>query len=1172
MNRLRLPLLLSGFLAIASCQVKQGGAGSGLISGHVPVENAFTVSLPANGQYKDGDVLSITLTHPYALTVTGSPRLALTIGAASVYANYVSGSGTKSLVFSYTIAPGDTDADGIAVGTTLDLNGGSVQFDLTDVVTALTVPATSGIKVDTTAPTLTGVVAPSATRYYAGHMLLFEVNFNEPVAVTGTPSIDLTFNECVSGTEVKRANYASGSGTSTLRFTYSIESTCNETTGGMPITTALQLNGGTITDLAGNTAPVDFSAFLSSPVPSTTQVRGRYPLISTVTPPASATYTPGENLDFVIKFDRAVTVSASTSYFNLEIGADATKQVLYLSGSGTTELTYRYTVVVGDEDADGVKVAGALVNEGTICTGAYCLVNGETDLLTLTQYAAVKVHAPIPVITAVTPPSPLPSSGYYKLGDSVQVVVSFSEAVTVTGGTPLLTAVVGITSRDFTYLSGSGTSNLIFSYTVLDSDLDTDGVDFTSPLSLNGATIQNSQGTNADLSFTYTVNTGFRFDGVRPTIIASVINAAVATNHPDYRLNQYVYVDLTFSEAVTVSGSSISLTVGASARTASYFSSVSSTVKRYRYRVQSSDHSSNQAAALTVDTTLTGGIVQDVALNDISDRAIPATDTTGVEIDGAVPTVSSVTLPANGNYYGGQNVDFSVIFSEPVSVTGTPSWTMTLDAGGPESISYLSGSGTTTLVFRMTVDSNDLDTTGIALATSFTLGGATITDASVGNSLSNSIPAQTTSGIKLDGVGPTVISITGPAPGTYVEATNLDFTVNYSEAVTITGSPQLAVAIGASTKYATYLSGSGTSSAVYRYTVETGLADTDGVQVTSHGLNSGTITDAGGNAADLSITSSTYGTVFVDSRPPQILSITPPGNGLLATGATLSFTVNFDENVTVLGGTPTLSLDVGGVTLDASYASGSGTASLVFTTAALDATHFDPGGISYAGTSLALNSATMKDDYNHPANLSFTPGDISGVRVIYSEVISILDVSTTAVANGATISSITDLSAAGNDASANAGTVTKVASDPNLGNLASASFDGTSSLALGSLTVKTIAVAFRATSVPTSVGLASDASTGIILTNQTDLDFGTNARYAVDGAALSGFSVPGCNSCYDSTTTKVILIRYTTPQSLALLLGDGLSGEIAEVWLLSGAQGLTSAQTARVGEYLASKY
>jgi hypothetical protein len=63
-----------------------------------------------------------------AVVVTGTPRIALTIGSTTRYANYVSGSGTALLLFRYTVAtdPNDIDADGIVATSPIDLNGGTM--------------------------------------------------------------------------------------------------------------------------------------------------------------------------------------------------------------------------------------------------------------------------------------------------------------------------------------------------------------------------------------------------------------------------------------------------------------------------------------------------------------------------------------------------------------------------------------------------------------------------------------------------------------------------------------------------------------------------------------------------------------------------------------------------------------------------------------------------------------------------------------------------------------------------------------------------------------------------------------------------------------------------------------------------------------------------------------
>lgn len=55
---------------------------------------------PADGLYLVGDSLSFSFTFSEAVTVTGSPSVALSINGSTVSANYVSGSGTSALVFS----------------------------------------------------------------------------------------------------------------------------------------------------------------------------------------------------------------------------------------------------------------------------------------------------------------------------------------------------------------------------------------------------------------------------------------------------------------------------------------------------------------------------------------------------------------------------------------------------------------------------------------------------------------------------------------------------------------------------------------------------------------------------------------------------------------------------------------------------------------------------------------------------------------------------------------------------------------------------------------------------------------------------------------------------------------------------------------------------------------
>lgn len=89
-------------------------------------------SKPADGTYHAGDNLDFTVSLNEAVTVTGNPRLTLLLknnnsnNEVTVYADYVSGSGTNQLVFRYTVQAGRADNNGIGGYSEIDLNGGTI--------------------------------------------------------------------------------------------------------------------------------------------------------------------------------------------------------------------------------------------------------------------------------------------------------------------------------------------------------------------------------------------------------------------------------------------------------------------------------------------------------------------------------------------------------------------------------------------------------------------------------------------------------------------------------------------------------------------------------------------------------------------------------------------------------------------------------------------------------------------------------------------------------------------------------------------------------------------------------------------------------------------------------------------------------------------------------------
>ena len=116
-----------------------------------------------------------------------------------------------------------------------------------------------------------------------------------------------------------------------------------------------------------------------------------------------------------------------------------------------------------------------------------------------------------------------PSSGLGEIGTVVTLKLAMSEVTTVAGGTPTLTLNDGGTA---TYVSGSGTDALTFSYTAA-AGQNTAALAATA-LNLNGATMTDSGGNAANLSLTGLAQTGPQIDTALPAVTAVAESATVA--------------------------------------------------------------------------------------------------------------------------------------------------------------------------------------------------------------------------------------------------------------------------------------------------------------------------------------------------------------------------------------------------------------------------------------------------------------------------------------------------------------------------------------------------------------------------------------------------------------------------------------------------------------------
>src|SRR5581483_4708161 len=306
--------------------------------------------------------------------------------------------------------------------------------------------------------------------------------------------------------------------------------------------------------------------------------------------------------------------------------------------------------------------------------------------------------------------------------------------------------------------------------------------------------------------------------------------------------------------------------------------------------------------------------------------------------------------------------------SEAVTVAGgTP--TLTLNDGA--TATYTGGSGTNVLTFKYTVAAGQ-NVSSLA-ATTVNLNGATVQNGAGTAASFTTLSGLAQVGAQIDTMTPTVTQVVAsPGTGTENPGDVVTLTLNLTEAVTVTGTPTLTLNDGG---IATYTGGSGTNALTFSYTVAATDSTVPTLAINQVNLPAGaTVTDAAGNVADLSGAVTTLPGLSIDP-PPVVVSVAEaPSSADLGIGKTVTLTLNLNDVVTVTGGTPSLSLNDGGI---ATYVSGSGTNALTFryTVGAGQNT------ASLAATGLTLNGATIQNSLGDQAIFSFNGVTQTGPQI-----------------------------------------------------------------------------------------------------------------------------------------------------------------------------------------------
>ena len=210
-------------------------------------------------------------------------------------------------------------------------------------------------------------------------------------------------------------------------------------------------------------------------------------------PVADGAYAAGDRIAARVMFDAPVVVDTAggTPTLGLALGG-VRREAAYASGSGTATLVFGLKVAAADA---GAGAAHAIAN-GLVLNGATVRGAGGAD--------AVLDYGEAPGVAAVAILPDADGDGRWSGGEAVEVAVTFAEPVVVdtAGGTPSIGLHPGAgTSKQAVWARGSGTSTLVFAYTLAKTDAAFYSV-LVPPdaLALNGGTIRSTTGLDATLA------------------------------------------------------------------------------------------------------------------------------------------------------------------------------------------------------------------------------------------------------------------------------------------------------------------------------------------------------------------------------------------------------------------------------------------------------------------------------------------------------------------------------------------------------------------------------------------------------------------------------------------------------------------------------------------------
>ena len=411
-----------------------------------------------------------------------------------------------------------------------------------------------------------------------------------------------------------------------------------------------------------------------------------------------------------------------------------------------------------------------------------------------------------------------------------------------------------------------------------------------------------------------------------------------------FKIGDTVWVDVTYNGQVSaqIGATSLTIRVGADTainhRTATCAPQGNLTVLECGYVVAEGD----AGELAVVGTALTGGSgLQDTVFDNVT-----VGQETGVSVDGIRIGIASVTVTgqnldeARTAYKAGDTVTIRVTFDEATTPVGLGSFGVTLYLDGDDrpmtrttvdqaglfvEFSYIVAANDNTSRIRVRYTNADTlkDVAGNAGLNS----GATLTMAS---------PSSGTTKMAIDNEPPRMIAVRGTSSEMVHMAggTPVELTVQFSEQVTVTGTPILDVTVGSETGGATCEAASGVRAMTCNLTILPGWSDPNSISIPQNPLRlpgSAEINDANDHTLDFAFSGTQLPNDKVDGIAPWIRSLSLSGPSTAKVNEQITIKITFSEDVGLVDGSddnrpvPRINV-VGAESNDAVYVGGSASA------------------------------------------------------------------------------------------------------------------------------------------------------------------------------------------------------------------------------------------------------